>query len=85
MLAAVQKPTHGACFTAHAGRDAWHDLPCAYVVSADDRILDPGQQRRFAERTNATVTELRASHLSPVSRPDDMAAAIVDTGGSPAA
>ncbi|MDQ7806935.1 alpha/beta hydrolase [Amycolatopsis sp. A133] len=76
VLAAVQKPTHGACFSSPSGRGAWHDLPCAYVLSVDDRILDPGLQHWFAERTNATVTELRSSHLSPISHPGDVAAAI---------
>ncbi|MFJ5035889.1 alpha/beta fold hydrolase [Streptomyces sp. NPDC088560] len=77
VLAALQKPTHGACFSSPSARGAWHDLPCTYVLSVDDQILDPGLQRWFAERTNATVTELRSSHLSPVSHPEDVAAAIV--------
>ena len=77
VMAAVQKPTHGACFTTPSGRAAWHDLPCGYVLSADDHILDPELQRWFARRARATVTELRSSHLSPVSRPDEVAAAIV--------
>ncbi|GAA5171224.1 alpha/beta hydrolase [Amycolatopsis dongchuanensis] len=75
-LAASQKPTHGACFSAPAERGAWHDLPCAYILSTDDRILDPGLQRWFADRTEARVTELPTSHLSPVSRPREVAAAI---------
>ncbi|MGV9247682.1 alpha/beta fold hydrolase [Streptomyces sp. NPDC003710] len=76
VLAAVQRPTHPACFSSPSGRGAWRDLPCAYVVSVDDRILDPGLQRWFAQRANATVTELPSSHLSPVSHPADVAAAI---------
>ncbi|MDF2257365.1 alpha/beta fold hydrolase [Streptantibioticus ferralitis] len=76
ILAAVQKPTHSACFSRPSGRGAWHDLPCAYVLSVDDQILDPGLQRWFAERANATVTELPSSHLSMVSHPEEVAAAI---------
>lgn len=75
-LAASQRPTHGSCLTTPAGRGAWHDLSCAYVVSAEDRILDPGLQRWFAERSGADVTELPASHFSPLSRPRDVAEAI---------
>ncbi|MEU6370278.1 alpha/beta hydrolase [Streptomyces sp. NPDC046931] len=87
VLAAVQKPTHPACFSSPSGRGAWRDLPCAYVVSADDQILDPGLQRWLAQRANATVTELRSSHLSPVSQPANVAAAIsgmLNAGTSPA-
>lgn len=76
VLAALQKPTHSACFTSRSGRGAWHDLPCAYVRSLDDQSLDPGLQRWFAERARATITDLAAGHLSPVSRPGDVAAAI---------
>ncbi|MCB5906218.1 alpha/beta fold hydrolase [Streptomyces pinistramenti] len=75
-LAAAQRPTHSTCFSSPSGHGAWRDLPCAYVLSVDDQILDPGLQRWLAERTNATLTELPAGHLSPVSRPDEVAAAI---------
>lgn len=75
-LAAAQRPTHGACFTANAARGAWHDIPSTYVLSTADRILDPTLQRWFATRAGATVVELASSHLSPVSQPGDVAAAI---------
>lgn len=75
-LAAQQKPTHAACFTAPARRGAWHDLPCAYVRSTDDHIFDPGLQQWLAERAGATLTDLAAGHLSPVSRPSEVADAI---------
>ncbi|MEW1658549.1 MULTISPECIES: alpha/beta hydrolase [unclassified Streptomyces] len=88
VLAAVQKPTHSACFSTPSGHGTWRDLPCAYVLSLDDGILDPGLQRWFAERTGATVTALHASHLSPVSQPAAVAAAIgsmLGGGASPEA
>lgn len=75
-LAATQKSTHGACFSHASGPGGWHDLPCAYLLSLEDRILDPALQRWFAERTNATLTELHSSHLSPVAHPEEVAAAI---------
>ncbi|WNE94244.1 alpha/beta hydrolase [Streptomyces luomodiensis] len=75
-LAAVQKPTHGACLTAPALPGAWHDLPCGYVLSTQDRILDPGLQRWFALRAGAVVTELPSSHLSPLSHHEAVATAI---------
>ncbi|MFD9270876.1 alpha/beta fold hydrolase [Streptomyces goshikiensis] len=75
-LAAMQKPTHGACLAAPASAGAWHDLPCGYVLSAHDRILDPQLQRWFATRAGAVVTELPSSHLSPLSHPEGVAAAI---------
>ncbi|MFB8282679.1 alpha/beta fold hydrolase [Nocardia colli] len=78
-LAAIQKPTHGACFSQPAGPGGWRDLPCTYLLSLEDRIFDPELQRWFAERTNATLTELHSSHLSPLTHPEDVAAAIGKT------
>ncbi|GGZ23857.1 alpha/beta hydrolase [Streptomyces olivaceoviridis] len=77
-LAAVQKPTHGACLAAPASTGAWHDLPCGYVLSAHDRILDPRLQRWFATRAEAVVTELPSSHLSPLSHPEEVAGNLGD-------
>ncbi|MDP9615870.1 MULTISPECIES: alpha/beta fold hydrolase [Streptomyces] len=76
ILAAVQKPTHAACLTAPAPAGAWHDLPCGYVLSTDDRILDPELQRWFALRAGAAVTELPSGHLSPLSHHEAVATAI---------
>ncbi|MFB7629596.1 alpha/beta fold hydrolase [Streptomyces sp. NPDC056149] len=75
-LAAVQKPTHGTCLATPAPPAAWHALPCGYVLSTDDRMLDPGLQQWFATRTQATRTELPTSHLSPLTHHEAVATAI---------
>ncbi len=85
VLATTQKSTHSSCFTTPAGRGAWHDITCAYLISSEDRILDPASQRWFANRTNAATTELRSSHLSPVSHPHEVATAIIAAQASAAA
>ena len=72
----MQKPTQVGCFSSPSGRGAWHDLPCAYVLSRDDQFLDPGLQRLFADRTGGTLVELRSGHFSPVSHPGEVAAAV---------
>jgi pimeloyl-ACP methyl ester carboxylesterase len=77
ILAAVQKPTHGACFATPAGRAAWHSLPCAYLRSTDDHMINPDLQAWMAERMKATTTNLTSSHASPVSHGADVAAAIL--------
>lgn len=84
VLAAVQKPTHAACFSGSVGPGGWHDRPCAYVVAAGDRILDPGLQRWFADRARATVTELPSGHFAPVSHPREVAAAVCAALPAPA-
>lgn len=76
VLAAVQKPTHGACFGSPAGRPAWEDLPCAYVLSEQDKMINPDLQGWLAERMNAAVTRIASSHASPISHGREVASVI---------
>jgi pimeloyl-ACP methyl ester carboxylesterase len=80
ILAAVQGPTHVSCLiTAIDTEIAWQNLPCRYVVSTDDQILDPALQRAFAARIDARVTEVPGSHLALLSHPTTVAGAIEAT------
>jgi pimeloyl-ACP methyl ester carboxylesterase len=38
-------------------------------VGTEDRIIPPDVQRRMAQRAGATITEVGASHVSMVSKP----------------
>ncbi|WP_158607793.1 alpha/beta fold hydrolase [Nocardia panacis] len=76
ILSAVQKRTHPDCFTTPSGRPAWHDLPCSYLLCTEDLMLDPALQRHFAERTESTLTELRASHFPHFAHAEVVASAI---------
>jgi pimeloyl-ACP methyl ester carboxylesterase len=38
-------------------------------VGTEDRVIPPGTQRSMAERAGATISEVAASHVSMVSRP----------------
>ena len=69
LLAAVQGPTHVSCLTTPATDTAWEPLPCHYVVSTEDKILDPALQFQFAHRAGARVTEVAGSHLALLSHP----------------
>ncbi|WP_134663368.1 MULTISPECIES: alpha/beta fold hydrolase [Amycolatopsis] len=75
-LAAVQRRARAECFAVPAGPGAWHDLPTAYAVSTEDRILNPDLQRWLAERAGADCVELAASHYSLWSQPDAVATVI---------
>lgn len=52
---------------------AWKSKPSYYIVAAQDRAVDPGQQRFLAKRIGATTVELDAGHVPMVSRPADVA------------
>lgn len=56
---------------------AWRSKPSWYVVSKQDRTIDPDFQRFMARRMNATTTEVDASHVSMISRPEEIAQVIL--------
>jgi pimeloyl-ACP methyl ester carboxylesterase len=56
---------------------AWKSKPSWYLVATDDRMIPPPAQRLMAKRAGATVVEVAGSHAIYVSRPDAVAALIV--------
>ena len=69
VLAAVQKPIAARCFADPAGPPAWKTLPSWYLVSTQDRMINPDLERFMADRIGATTREVRSSHASPASHP----------------
>jgi pimeloyl-ACP methyl ester carboxylesterase len=70
VMAATQRPWNGAAFGAPSGPPAWKTLPCWYLLGAEDKAIPPAAQRFMAERANATIQEVSASHASMVSQPE---------------
>jgi pimeloyl-ACP methyl ester carboxylesterase len=78
-LAVTQRPLAAAAFGVKAGKPAWRSLPAWYLVSEDDRMINPDAERHMAKRMNATTTVLRgASHAAMLSHPDEVSIAIQD-------
>lgn len=69
VLAAVQHPTALGILVDTAGEPGWRTIPSYYQISLEDQVIDPSLQRMFAERMDARTIELRASHVSLISRP----------------
>jgi pimeloyl-ACP methyl ester carboxylesterase len=74
LIAATQRPAALAGLGEPSGPPAWKEVPAWAVIGTQDRIITPGSQRQMAEHANAEITEVDASHVSMVSKPD----AIVD-------
>ena len=71
VMAATQRPYAAAAFAAApSGPPAWKTLPCWYLLGTQDRAIPPALQRFMAERANATIVEVAASHVSFVSQPE---------------
>ncbi len=70
VLAAAQRPFAAAAFGGPSGPPAWKTLPCWYLLGTEDKAIPPALQRFMAERGNATIVEVPASHVSFLSQPD---------------
>lgn len=81
ILYAVQTPFQRALLTGRTTRAAWRQKPSFYAVSQDDRTINPDLQRFMAKRMGAQTIELRASHLSLISRPAEVADLILKAAG----
>jgi pimeloyl-ACP methyl ester carboxylesterase len=83
-LYAVQQPFHKALLTGKTQHAAWRSKPSFYAVSTEDRTIDPGLERFMAKRMGATTIEVKASHLSLISHPREIAGLILTAAGRPA-
>ena len=71
VMAATQRPYAVAAFAATpSSPPAWKTLPCWYLLGTEDKAIPPALQRFMAERANATIVEVPASHVSFVSQPE---------------
>jgi pimeloyl-ACP methyl ester carboxylesterase len=58
--------------------------PSYYAVSTEDRTINPDLERFMAKRMSAKTIEVKASHLSLISQPDEIARLILEAAGQPA-
>jgi len=78
VMAAAQKPVSGGVFSASIAQPAWKAIPSWYLVSQEDRALNPDLERFYARRMRATTREVKASHVAFVSHPDAVVRLIED-------
>jgi pimeloyl-ACP methyl ester carboxylesterase len=77
LMQATQRPFSAAAFTEPSGPPAWKTLPSWYLIATADHAIPPATQRFMAQRAGATVTQVKASHVAMISRPDETTALIV--------
>lgn len=78
VLYAVQEPFHKALLTGKTTQAAWRSKRSCYAVSTEDRTINPDLQRFMAKRMGAKTIEVKASHLSLISHPDEIAGLILE-------
>ena len=82
LLGATQRPVALSALLAPSGPPAWEDIESWYFVGTADHAVPPAEQRFMAARANAHTVEVKASHLSMVSRPQQVTDLILDAAQS---
>jgi pimeloyl-ACP methyl ester carboxylesterase len=72
-MAIAQVPISTDAFTHKVTDPAWKHKPTWYMVAAEDRSINPIQERMMAARAHATTVEVRSSHVAYMSHPAETA------------
>jgi pimeloyl-ACP methyl ester carboxylesterase len=78
LIAATQGATNSAVFGAKVANAAWKTKPTWYVVAANDRMIQPDLERKFAKEMKAKTITLPTSHVPMLSRPAEVAKLIIE-------
>jgi pimeloyl-ACP methyl ester carboxylesterase len=81
VLYAVQEPFRKALLTGKTTQAAWRSKPSFYAISTEDRTINPDLERFMAKRMGAKTIEVKASHLSLISHPDEITQLILQAAG----
>jgi pimeloyl-ACP methyl ester carboxylesterase len=72
VMAATQKPIASAAFDQSVKAIAWKTIPSWYLVTQNDRAINPKLQRFMAQRIGAKTTEVNSSHVPFISHPKEV-------------
>lgn len=81
ILYAVQGPISDTLFSGKTTRAAWRSKPSWYAISTEDRTISPKLERFMADRMKAKTIEVKASHLSLISHPEEITNLILEAAG----
>ena len=81
VLYAVQEPFNRALLAGKTTQAAWRSKPSFYAVSTEDRTINPDLERFMAKRMGAKTIELKSSHVSMISHPDEITRLILEAAG----
>ena len=78
LMAITQGPIQAKAFDDKVSVAAWRSKANYYIVSSEDRMIDPGLERAFARKIGAKTTTLQSSHVSMLAQPEAVANVILD-------
>jgi len=70
VLASTQRPFALSALPQPSGVPVWRSIPSFYLVGTIDNVIPPFAQLFMAQRANATIVQVRASHLVMISHPN---------------
>jgi pimeloyl-ACP methyl ester carboxylesterase len=82
VLAVTQGRLAGKAFGQAGAVAAWKTKPCWFIVTTEDRVVSAELQTAEAERMEAKITVLHASHMSLLSHPGEVASVIEDAAAT---
>ena len=69
VLASTQRPFALSALPQPSGVPAWKTIPSFYLVGTIDNVIPPFAQLFMAQRANATIVQVRGSHLVMILHP----------------
>jgi len=81
-MAISQVPISTDSFTHKVANPAWKHKPTWYMVAAEDRSINPDQERMMAKRAKAKTVEVDSSHVAYMSHPKETAKLIEEAAAS---
>jgi pimeloyl-ACP methyl ester carboxylesterase len=81
ILYAVQGRVSDTLFSGKTTQAAWRSKPSWYAISTEDRTISPELERFMADRMKAKTIEIKASHLSLISHPNEITNLILNATG----
>jgi pimeloyl-ACP methyl ester carboxylesterase len=83
LIAATQKPLNSTIIAAEPIKAAaWKNIPSWYVISTEDKTINPDLQRFMAKRIGAKTHEIKSSHVSHISNASEVAKVIKTAAAS---
>jgi pimeloyl-ACP methyl ester carboxylesterase len=81
-MAATQGPIRGTAFDEKVSTTAWSSKPSWFIVSDQDRMIQPALQLDNAKKISATTIRVQAGHVPQLSKPKEVIQTIVDAAKS---
>jgi pimeloyl-ACP methyl ester carboxylesterase len=68
VIAATQRPLAASAFGEPSGPPAWKTIPSWAVIGTGDQVIPPATLTFMAQRAGAHITDVKAGHLSLISK-----------------